>query len=278
MSMHIIQLFVLSASFYSASSISEGDNIALGQLRAEVPLTLLPSSTGALCLDGSPYGFYFVPSTTGSKSWTISIQGGGWCYNETLCYARSKTHLGSSKLFPKKASCGCLNVNKENEIERDCNCIYMPYGDGASFSGFRKDPWPVMEDNKKVGELHFRGFTNMVETLSYAFEKLGLAAAENVILTGGSAGGLSTFLHSDYVAERLKLEAPNAAPLKSAPVVGYFLDHPNYIHSSSSYPNWMKYIYVSLLLCLSKLPSIISFCLTYCSLLQIAHSTSLCKT
>ena len=26
-------------------------------------------------------------------------------------------------------------------------------------------------------------------------------------------------------------------------VVGFFLDHPNYVHSSSSYPNWMNYIY-----------------------------------
>ena len=27
------------------------------------------------CLDGSPYGFYFQPSTTGSTKWTISING-----------------------------------------------------------------------------------------------------------------------------------------------------------------------------------------------------------
>ena len=136
-----------------------------------------------------------------------------------------------------------MNVNDKNEIENDCNCIYMPYGDGASFSGYRTDPWHVVEDGKEVGELYFRGFTNIQETLTYAFKYLNLDQAENVILTGGSAGGLSTFLHSDYVADRLKEEAPNAAPLKSAPVVGFFLDHPNYVHSSSSYPNWMNYIY-----------------------------------
>ena len=242
-----IVLMIISVFVTAANDDTDDDfadfNIGRSELKTMVPLTLLPSETGALCLDGSPYGFYFVPSTTGSKSWTIMIQGGGWCYNETLCYARSKTRLGSSKFFRKKAGCNCMNVNDKNEIEKDCNCIYMPYGDGASFSGYRKDPWHVVEDGKEVGELYFRGFTNIQETLTYAFKHLNLDQAENVILTGGSAGGLSTFLHSDYVANRLKEEAPNAAPLKSAPVVGFFLDHPNYVHSSSSYPNWMNYIY-----------------------------------
>ena len=57
-----------------------------GLLRADTgsaPLTLLPQDEGdesPACLDGSPYGFYFSPSKTGSKKWTISIEGGGWCY------------------------------------------------------------------------------------------------------------------------------------------------------------------------------------------------------
>ena len=31
--------------------------------------------------------------------------------------------------------------------------------------------------------------------------------------------------------------------VRGAPVVGYFLDHPNYARSSSTYPSWMQYIY-----------------------------------
>ena len=54
------------------------------------PLTLLPQVDGdesPACLDGSPYGFYFTPSKTGSTQWTISIEGGGWCYDEQRCGA-----------------------------------------------------------------------------------------------------------------------------------------------------------------------------------------------
>jgi hypothetical protein len=47
------------------------------------------------------------------------------------------------------------------------------------------------------------------------------------VLTGGSAGGLSTFLHADRVAARVKAAAPeiDVARIFAAPVVGYFLDH-----------------------------------------------------
>merc|ERR1711871_1456383 len=60
---------------------------------------------GPACLDGSPYGFYFSPSTTGSTKWTISINGGGWCYDEVDCYCRSKKQLGTSKNLPASEGC-----------------------------------------------------------------------------------------------------------------------------------------------------------------------------
>ena len=63
----------------------------------------LPLDTEAACLDGSNYGFYYVKSKTNSTKWTISIEGGGWCYNETLCEGRAKTRLGSSKSWAANA-------------------------------------------------------------------------------------------------------------------------------------------------------------------------------
>lgn len=103
--------------------------------------------------------------------------------------------------------------------------------------------------------------------------KNGLTKATEFVLTGGSAGGLSTFLHADRVAARLEAEAPDcklirAAPVKSyatalpcrcvpfpfgmsphfaAPrlrrkmqVVGYFLDHGNFKNTTGqpNTPNW----------------------------------------
>ena len=95
-----------------------------------VPLTLLPQDKGdesPACLDGSPYGFYFQPSTTGSTKWTVSINGGGWCYDEVDCFCRSKTGLGTSKADGKTGGCSCINPKEDGTMETDCNCIHMPY-------------------------------------------------------------------------------------------------------------------------------------------------------
>jgi len=219
---------------------------------ASAPLTLLPQDDGdesPACLDGSPYGFYFVPSTTKSTKWTINIQGGGWCYDEVLCYERSKTRLGSSTLFPPSAGCGCMNT-VDDGLDRDCNCVFLPYGDGASFSGYRAEPWSVPDT--PGANLTFRGIKNLDATVEWALAH-GLKDATQLVVTGGSAGGLSTFLHADRVIAAAK---KGGAPLEkawAAPVVGYFLDHDNYAHSSGTpnqpswkqdnYTDWMKYIY-----------------------------------
>ncbi len=181
----------------------------------------------------------------------------GWCYDEQECYSRSKMALGSSKGWSKTGGCGCMNT-KDDGLDEDCNCLYMPYGDGASFSGFRPDPWPVpgtKTAEKPEGEvLYFRGIKNIDATVDWAMEH-GLKTATEFVLTGGSAGGLSTFLHADRVAARVEAEAPGCKKIRAAPVVGYFLDHDNYAHDSASavpntpswnhanYTTWMRYIY-----------------------------------
>ena len=56
----------------------------------------------------------------------------------------------------------------------------------------------------------------------------------------GSAGGLSTFLHLDRIADVLSHENPSCK-VRGAPVVGYFLDHANFAHTNSSYTDRMHY-------------------------------------
>jgi len=230
----------------------------------DAPITFLPQDKGAespACLDGSPYGFYFAPSTTGSNKWTISIDGGGWCYDEIDCYCRSKGRLGTSTLLPKTSGCGCMNPNPDGSVDQTCNCIHMPYSDGASFAGFREGTWPVPESPEtgvpKGATVTFRGIKNLDGVIDFAM-KHGMTNATEFVLTGGSAGGLSTFLHADRVASRLKAEAPNIKKIRAAPVVGYFLDHDNFRHTDGGKPNtpawaapgtganytfWMKYVY-----------------------------------
>mmetsp|Transcript_31828 Transcript_31828/g.83401 ORF Transcript_31828/g.83401 Transcript_31828/m.83401 type:complete len:427 (-) Transcript_31828:1841-3121(-) len=224
-----------------------------------VPLTLLPQDKGdqsPACLDGSPYGFYFSPSPSKSTKWTVNINGGGWCYDEVDCLCRSKTQLGTSTVLPKSGSCSCMNPNEDGSMDESCNCVHLPYSDGASFSGYRSEPWGVPNSTEKIT---FRGITNLDAVMDFMVAH-GLGEATELVVTGGSAGGLSTFLHTDRFANRAKSVAPNVKKIAGAPVVGYFLDHDNFGHTDgypggpntptwstpgtgANYTFWMKYIY-----------------------------------
>ena len=207
--------------------------VALCSGRSPVNITLLPMSTGAAALDGSPYGFFFLGSNT-STQWTISIQGGGWCVGVGDCYDRSQmktlhgkpgSYGSSVPLMGHPEGCGCMNP-AAGGLATDCNCIMMPYLDGASFSGERDQPVPVSSHPGKF--VHYKGLRNFDATLDYAFAHLGLERATEMVVTGGSAGGLSTFLHLDRVAARMERGAPACTRTTGAPVVGFFLDHANY--------------------------------------------------
>ena len=270
---HLVKLVCASTAIASVAAkcnpeiALQAPSLAPGLTANVGNLTFLPqaastASTHAACLDGSPYGFYFVPSTTGSTKWTVSINGGGWCYDEVDCYCRSQNNaLGTSTVLPPTEGCACMNPNEDGTMDTDCNCIHLPYSDGASFSGYRAEPWSVPEGPgvPAGSKVWFRGIKNLDGVMDFAFAH-GMKDATEFVVTGGSAGGLSTFLHADRFAARLAVEAPAVKKVRAAPVVGYFLDHDNYAHTTgfpggpntpqwstpgkgANYTEWMKYIY-----------------------------------
>ena len=130
----------------------------------------------------------------------------GWCYNETLCAKRANSSLGTSKVVPEHGSCACMYYDASGNNENDCNCAHLYYCDGASFSGYREAPWPVKDSPNRFKQLMFRGLRNFDATLDYLVEK-GMGKATELVVTGGSAGGLSTFLHTDRAALRVPAKA-----------------------------------------------------------------------
>jgi len=205
-------------------------------------LAMLPQDAGdesPACLDGSPFGAYLRKSATNSTKWTAYIQGGGWCYHEAECAQRALTGLGSSKNWPGQAECRCMNAMEDGSLDGDCNCVVLPYCDGASFTGFRPKPWPAPGG---APGLYFRGIKNLDAAMDFAFAA-GLGGATEFVLTGESAGGLATFLHADRVAAQVSQRAPGCQHIVAAPNVGFFLDHDDYAHDEKNYTAYMKYVY-----------------------------------
>eukprot|EP00755_Sulcionema_specki_P009715 Sspe_Gene.6470::Locus_2179_Transcript_1_2_Confidence_0.800_Length_1410::g.6470::m.6470/K19882/NOTUM; O-palmitoleoyl-L-serine hydrolase len=197
-------------------------------------------SMGAMCLDGTPFGFYYVKAAApeNKDDWQIYFQGGGWCYDEVDCYHRSKTTLGSSAQWPNTSLMdGIMSDNCTiNPDFCNFNRVHLGYCDGNSFSGDRTDP-VVVEGTK----LYFRGKRNILATLTTLMD-MGLRSAKRVLLTGCSAGGLATFLHTDFVHTWLKVNVPTLQVFKSAPISGFFLLHDT-IQGLPVYPIEMQYIF-----------------------------------
>jgi len=111
----------------------------------EYELILLDPSLDSKCLDGSTPGFYWRKGKQ-SSNFLVYFEGGGWCGDVTLdmtmqnCYNRSKTDLGSSTNYPKKA-----NFNSRGILSRDIfknlhfyeyNVAYIKYCDGTGHQGY----------------------------------------------------------------------------------------------------------------------------------------------
>eukprot|EP00035_Acanthoeca_spectabilis_P012007 m.211954 g.211954 ORF g.211954 m.211954 type:complete len:139 (+) comp15501_c0_seq1:3066-3482(+) len=72
---------------------------------------------GAVCLDGSPGGYYIRPGTPNNSRWVVFHQGGGWCTNDEGCAARANTALGSSR-HANKYSWGPTCTREASSLRR----------------------------------------------------------------------------------------------------------------------------------------------------------------
>jgi hypothetical protein len=174
----------------------------------------------------------------------LSFEGGGWCgssagLNQTLddCLSRSKTALGSSSSYAAtiSASAGILSDVAQNYF-KDWTIAHLKYCDGTGHQGYKKDAVSY-----KGASLHFRGHNVTIGQLNSidSSHKLFSAATE-IVVTGQSAGGLATFLWSNYIASR----APKTAKVWSLPDSGIFLDSASFTSKQNSYrmgfQNFMK--------------------------------------
>ncbi|KAJ9466999.1 Pectin acetylesterase 8 [Diplonema papillatum] len=189
-------------------------------------LTLMPDAVadGAMCLDGGPAGYMFgaAGAAANTNDWMIHFEGGGWCYDPRDCYHRASTALGNSTNWPTaERAFGLMSSNcSVSPVFCNYNHVKMKYCDGNSFAGNADEPM-VYNGTK----LYFRGKRILDATLSHLARLQNLSNAENVLLTGCSAGGLATYLHVEYVHDWFKANAPNLKRFKAAPMSGFFLDH-----------------------------------------------------
>lgn len=175
---------------------------------------------GAACLDGTPPAYYLLRSATASTQWIVFLEGGGWCFTAEECAARAKGYLGTSNNLRDSMVVGGLLSDDEtvNPDFHDWNMVFVHYCDGSSYSGGASATVAVGN-----ATLHFRGRACLSAVVAALLEDEGMSGASDVVLSGGSAGGLAVYYHADFVRGLL----PASTRLAAAPDAGFFLDAKN---------------------------------------------------
>lgn len=178
------------------------------------------AKNGAMCLDGTPGAYYHSPGNgNGTNKWYIHMQGGGWCENLDSCLGRSGGDLGSSKNYPATANLGggyFDNNPAVNPMMYNWNMVFMRYCDGGSFSGNN-----ATVTTYKGKKLYFRGMLILDAMLKDLLENRGLDKATDVVVSGCSAGGLASWLHTDKYRGIINKNAK----VVGLPDSGFFLDY-----------------------------------------------------
>lgn len=209
----------------------------------------------AVCLDGSAGSFYMRKgSGSGQNSFLIHTQGGGWCLDPQGCYSRSQGDLGSSAALKSEVDCAikgtkgnpCVHdgdsglqssLESENPEMFNWNKVYINYCDGGSYAGDVTEPVSVTVDGREK-RIYMRGrhiLEGVYDTL--ISEGFGLNAAENLVISGTSAGGLAVYLHADYLRAKVLAVSPKAN-VAAVPDAGFFLDYPSFSGEYLYTPNY----------------------------------------
>lgn len=182
-----------------------------------VDITYVESAVakGAVCLDGSPPAYHLSPGFgMGANNWLVHIEGGGWCNNVTTCLFRKSIHSGSSKYMSKRLNFTGI-LSNERALSPDFynwNKVKIRYCDGSSFTG-------DVESVDLATGLHYRGARVWLAVMEDLLIK-GMNKAENALISGCSAGGLTSILHCDGFRRLL----PTGAKVKCLSDAGFFIN------------------------------------------------------
>jgi hypothetical protein len=233
---------------------------AIPNLATTVLLTDYVNKTGARCLDGSPQRYWLQKSATGSSKWAIHLMGGGWCESISDCAARAYSwhcYIGSSdpRCFSRQqgdmppwenysatmdftdipsilgARWGggfMINDPARNTIGADWNRVEISYCSGDGHVGSSDNVTYVTFNGTSNLPLYFRGGRNVAAAFDHLILTQGLGSADEVLLSGDSAGGLACYSHADSLRALL----PQARVL-AAPDSGFF-------YAYDLYPSWPR--------------------------------------
>lgn len=175
---------------------------------------------GLVCNDGSPYGYYISKgSGAGANKWLVFFKGGSNCPTEEDCAIRwaiepqymrqwrtlSPNYTPTNAAFDQAA--GLYARTEASNHFRDWNFVHLHYCSSDQLTG-------TNGADQNPARLHFRGSAIAASVVSELLDGVDLssagvsmpamAAAEEVVIAGGSAGAVAARRNVDRLASLIK--------------------------------------------------------------------------
>lgn len=179
----------------------------------------------ALCMDGSRPAFYFRKGRNdGIQKWHIFFEGGGWCYDLDECIRHRRfSDVGSSKRYPSCLASWKMRYYVNGDRERNpmmynWNTVTVKYCDGGSYAS-------DTDTTHNGVKLYFRGKNNREATIKTLLS-MGMKDANEVVISGCSAGGLGIYLGIDAISGIIRQHSTNGSmKIRGMADSGFFLDY-----------------------------------------------------
>ncbi len=198
----------------------------------------LASAPHAVCNDGTPAVFLFRPGYGAAASrWVIYLDGGGECTTATICSQRQSkqpTLISSSLYASGKRTmvplAGILSPDPaQNPDFYDANLVQISYCSSDYWSGEQEGNTSMTSAQIRASDnfenWYFEGHGVVQGVIELLQQSYGLNNASDVLLAGGSAGAIGTFMNANFVSGMLPLSTRFAALPDSGYDMTSYLDY-----------------------------------------------------
>jgi len=200
--------------------------IAAGLAFSDMDLVVLPDALvathAAYCMDGSAGAYYVERASAAANAtkWVVYIEGGGECRTLDDCKQWQASHTMSAS--GPKTRIAPLDSPMSADVEENpdfgsWNKLYLPYCSGDMHAG------TTTARNAALGGWFFSGHNIIAATVAHLGANGTLfPQVTHALISGGSAGGIATIMHTDFFAEQWAGPAGGGAVVKGNPGCGFF--------------------------------------------------------
>ncbi|KAL9959098.1 hypothetical protein ACROYT_G036181 [Oculina patagonica] len=213
------------------------------------------SDPDAICNDNSRAAFYIRPQSR--KKWVVFFESGGFCASFEDCNERysnkNSTMFMTSNILPDEITGrDLLSASKhENPTFSEYTHVLVPYCSSDLWLGLKtnpKEPFHFVNDSS-VDNFSFRGHTIFRSVFHDLLQQYNLSDAEEIILSGSSAGGIGVLNHADWVLNNVIKSRGMNCKLLSIVDSAWFIDFQGSLQAQVN-PKFLSFANISLSACM----------------------------